>query len=112
MDPRAARTPEPPYYCVVFTSGRCAGHDADYGETSARMVELASTMPGFLGVESARDAEGVGLTVSYWESEEAIRVWREHAEHRVAQRAGRDRFYQWYELRVCRVERATSFRRR
>jgi heme-degrading monooxygenase HmoA len=111
MDPRAAATLEPPYYCVIFTSRRAGGHDEEYGRASQRMNELARTMPGFLGVESARDSEGVGITVSYWASEEAIRNWREHAEHRVVQKAGRDRFYQWYELRVCRVERARAFRR-
>lgn len=110
MDSRAAVTPPPPYYCVVFTSRRVDAHGADYAATSERMTELARSMPGFLGVESMRDAEGVGITVSYWQSEEAIRNWREHAEHRVAQKDGRHRFYQWYELRVCRVERATSFR--
>jgi heme-degrading monooxygenase HmoA len=111
MDSRAASTPQPPYYAVIFTSRRTDGHDADYGRASERMLELARAVPGYLGVESVRDAEGVGITVSYWESEEAIRRWREHAEHRVTQKAGRDRFYQWYEVRVCRVERAKSFRR-
>lgn len=109
MDPRAATTPDPPYWCVVFTSRRTEPHAEEYAAMSQRMVELARTMPGFLGMESARDGDGVGITVSYWESEEAIRHWRDHAEHRVAQKAGRDRFYTWYELRVCRVERAYSF---
>jgi len=111
MDPRAATTPDPPYWCVVFTSLRAAGNEAEYGEAAGRMAELARGMPGFLGMESVRDADGVGITVSYWESEEAIRRWREHAEHRVVQKAGYDRFYEWFELRVGRVERARSFRR-
>ena len=110
MEPRAAATPRPPYYCVIFTSRRKKHIEDDYGDASARMLELASGMPGFLGIESARDPEGIGITVSYWESEEAIKNWREHAEHLMVQRMGRDRFYEWYESRVGKVERATSFR--
>ena len=113
MDPRPpAITPRPPYYCVVFTSRRTKMHEDEYYQATERMVALAQTIPGYLGMESARDAEGVGITVSYWESEEAIRDWRENAEHLVVQRMGRDRFYDWYEIRVARVERATSFRNR
>jgi heme-degrading monooxygenase HmoA len=76
-----------------------------------RMVELARQQPGFLGIESARSADGVGITVSYWESEESIRRWHEQAEHREAQRLGRGRWYDAFQLRVCRVERAYGFER-
>ncbi len=71
-----------------------------------RMVELASGQPGFLGVESARDGGGFGITVSYWRDLEAIAAWRRHAEHRVAQERGRSSWYAHYELRVAQVERA------
>ena len=108
--PNGATTPKPPYYCVIFTSRRKPGIDDDYGEASERMMELGTKMPGFLGIESARNNEGFGITVSYWESEEAIRNWREHAEHRVVQRKGRENFYEWYESRVGRIERAVSFK--
>jgi len=110
MEERAAKTPEPPYYCVIFTSRKRPDLGNDYGDAAARMHELAREMPGYLGIESARDAEGVGITVSYWESEETIRNWREHAEHRVVQKLGRERFYEWYESRVGKIERAVSFR--
>ena len=68
--------------------------------------ELAARQPGYLGVESVRGADGFGITVSYWESQEAIRAWRDEAEHRIAQDRGRREWYEAYELRVCRVERA------
>ena len=71
------------------------------------MVELARRQPGFLGIESAR--EGVGITVSYWDSEAAIRAWHSNAEHQLAQREGYRVFYQSFRLRVARVERAYEF---
>jgi heme-degrading monooxygenase HmoA len=100
-----ARLPQPPYYAVIFSSRRTAG-DEGYEQMAARMVELAAQQPGFLGAESARSADGFGITVSYWRSEADIAAWRQHAEHRLAQEGGRARWYEHYELRVARVERA------
>ena len=100
-------TPEPPYYAVIFTSQRTAG-DHGYAETARRMVELAREQPGFLGVDSARDDE-LGITVSYWRDLESIRAWKAQAEHREAQRLGRERWYRRFTLRVARVERCASF---
>src|SRR5689334_10777378 len=99
-----AETPKAPYYAVIFSSVRAAADGDGYGDMAERMLELAREQPGFLGVESVRDAEGRGITVSYWESLEAVRRWGTHAEHRLAQAAGRERFYAAYRLRVCRVE--------
>ena len=101
-----ANTPPPPYYAVIFTSIRTADDPAGYEAMAERMVELARHQPGFLGIESARGADGLGITVSYWTSEAAIRGWREHAEHAIAQQRGREQWYERYELRVARVERA------
>ena len=105
MDSGFARTPRPPYYAVIFTSLRTDG-DAGYGATADRMVELAAQQPGYLGVESVRGADGLGITVSYWESEAAIAAWRAHAEHTLARERGRSDWYAHYELRVAKVERA------
>ena len=99
-----APTPKPPYYAVIFTSLR-TDEDRGYGRMAERMVELAGQQPGFLGVESARDAGGLGITVSYWESEEAIAQWKANAEHQVAQATGKKTWYSDYQLRVARVER-------
>jgi heme-degrading monooxygenase HmoA len=99
-----ATTPEAPYYAVIFTSLRKEG-DRGYEAMAERMVELASRQPGFLGVESVRDSGGLGITVSYWASEEAIAAWKAHFEHRVAQETGRRVWYSGYRLRVARVER-------
>ena len=107
-----AKTPEPPYYAVVFTSLRNDADDAGYAVTADRMVELASVQPGFLGIESVRGADGSGITVSYWSNLEAIRNWRDVTEHRVAQASGRSTWYDEFKLRICRVERETSFVRK
>jgi heme-degrading monooxygenase HmoA len=107
---RPATTPEPPYYAVIFTSQRTGVVDG-YDAMSDRMLELAAQQPGFLGIESARGVDGFGITVSYWESEEAIANWRRHAEHRVAQTTGMERWYEQFVTRVAKVERIRAFER-
>src|ERR1043165_5014516 len=94
-----AKTPNPPYYAVIFTSQRTAVDDG-YDRTAVRMIELAEQMPGFLGVESARSSDALGITVSYWLDEASIRAWREHAEHKIAQERGNKVWYEDYFLRI------------
>jgi len=103
--PTFANTPEPPYYAVVFSSQRTDG-DNGYGQMAARMVELAARQPGFIGVESVRGADGFGITVSYWKSAEAIAAWKADVEHLAAQEMGKRAWYEHYELRIAKVERA------
>jgi heme-degrading monooxygenase HmoA len=104
-----ARTPEPPYYAVIFTSRRTDG-DQGYAEAAERMVELAREQPGFLGVESARGEDGLGITVSYWASETAILAWKLHPEHSAIRERGRSTWHSACNTRVCRVERAYGFK--
>jgi heme-degrading monooxygenase HmoA len=110
MPPTASRL-STPYYAVVFTSVRTNQDAEGYALTADRMMELAAQQPGYLGIESARGDDGLGITVSYWDSLDSIRKWREHAEHRLAQRDGKSKWYAQYRLRVCKVEEEIVFRR-
>ena len=93
-----------PYVAVIFTSVRTPG-DSGYGDTAQRMEELAARQPGYLGIEAARDADGFGITVSYWVDEQSARAWKDVAEHAEAQRRGRDEWYESYTVRVATVTR-------
>lgn len=96
---------KPPYYAVIFASMRTPG-DQGYEDTAHRMAQLATTMPGYLGIESARSADGFGITVSYWRDEASIAQWKRQMDHAMAQERGKREWYQHYELRVAKVERA------
>jgi heme-degrading monooxygenase HmoA len=100
-----AATPEPPYVAVIFTSKRTL-EDRGYDAVSDRMVELGSTYPGFLGIESARGADGLGITVSYWKDLESVKAWKMNQEHQRAQAAGKATWYDSYSVRIATVERA------
>ena len=101
-----ARTPEPPYYAVIFTSQRTPVDDDGYHHTAGRMAELAKDMPGYLGAESTRGEDGLGITVCYWATEADVANWKQQMEHRAAQERGKQVWYEHYELRVAKVERA------
>jgi heme-degrading monooxygenase HmoA len=103
-----ADTPPPPYYAVIFTSQRTEGDDEGYGIMARAMVTWAASQPGTLGIESARGASGVGITVAYFSDPAAIRAWKENVEHLAAQKLGKERWYAHYQLRVARVERDYS----
>ncbi|GAA1976175.1 antibiotic biosynthesis monooxygenase family protein [Kitasatospora viridis] len=109
-DRAPARLPAPPYYAVVFTAVRTSG-DNGYQETDDRLMELAADEPGFLGVDAARGADGLGITVTYWQDEQSIAAWRNHAEHALARKYGREHWYSSYALHVTKVERAYGFTR-
>jgi heme-degrading monooxygenase HmoA len=106
MSDEIAKTPQPPYYAVIFSSLRTEG-DNGYGETADRMEELAKQQPGYLGIESAHS--GLGITVSYWRSLEEIAAWKRVVDHAEAQRRGRADWYTAYCTRIAKVERAYSF---
>jgi len=101
--------PEPLYFAVIFTSLRHPRAGDGYAEMAERMEELARQQPGFHGVESARGEDGVGITVSYWDSLEAVAAWGRHAEHLLAQKFGREKWYESYTLRVSAVLHVRNF---
>ncbi|MCE3279080.1 MAG: antibiotic biosynthesis monooxygenase [Bacteroidetes bacterium] len=97
-----AKTPQPPYYAVIFTSERTEIKEG-YEDTAERMLALAADQDGFLGIESAR--EEIGITVSYWRDLDSIRKWKMNTEHKQAQQKGRTEWYKNYKTRICLVER-------
>jgi heme-degrading monooxygenase HmoA len=105
-----ARTPEPPYYAVIFTNWLSPQEGDDYSETAEHMEQLAMQQEGYLGLESVRD--GLGITISYWDSLDAIRRWKETVDHLQAQRKGRESWYSEYKVRICKVEKDYAFERK
>lgn len=104
------KAPEAPGYVVVFVSQRSDG-DNGYGEMAARMVELVESYGGYLGAKSVRDAQGLGITVSYWRNLDDIARWKADAEHQAAQHLGFEKWYEHFRLTVAKVERDEAWMR-
>jgi heme-degrading monooxygenase HmoA len=96
---------------VIFTSVRTQLDDAGYQGAAVTMEALAKVQPGFLDVVSVRDANGLGVTISYWESEDAAKAWRDHPDHKMIREKGREIWYAYYTLEVTRVTRRYAWSR-
>ena len=95
-----------PYYAVIFTS-LLTDQTEGYIEMAEAMENLAKLQPGYVGFESAR--EKVGITISYWKSLDDIKNWKANLDHLMAQKQGREQWYRWYNVRICKVEREYEF---
>ncbi len=106
-----AETPEPPYVAVIFTSQRSDEDEAGYHAMADEMQRLGSQQPGFLGIESARRTDGLGITVAYYRTAADARAWKGHVDHLAAQKLGRERWYRAYRVRIAEVTREYGYAR-
>jgi heme-degrading monooxygenase HmoA len=76
----------------------------DYNATAGHMLTLVSKMPGFVSLDVFNNAAGETLIYGKFESDEALKQWRDHEGHRAA-RDRRAEFYDEYSVEVCEVIR-------
>lgn len=103
---KIASTPTPPYYAVIFTN-LLNEEQEGYLEMAELMESLVVNQEGYLGHESVRD--GLGITISYWDSLESIKKWKMNSEHLLAQKLGREKWYKQFKTRICKVEKDYEF---
>jgi heme-degrading monooxygenase HmoA len=103
--PFISKTPKPPYYAVVFTSINADVDHTEHAETYKRMVALAQSYDGYLGIEPARNYDGSRVAVVYWKDHESILAFARDPEHMIAKKKGREIWYSHYMIRICKVER-------
>lgn len=96
---------------VLFRSRLRADAGEEYTRTAQRMLELASSMPGFVSFKGFTAADAERVSIIEFESEEAIAAWYRHPEHLAAQQQGRERFYEEYRIQVCSPVRDYGFTR-
>ncbi len=88
-------------YAVIFVSKLKDPESSAYGAMAQKMEEFVKAQPGYLGIDSVRNAEGEGITVSYWDSLQAIEKWKADDRHLVAQQRGKDDWYAHYKIVVA-----------
>jgi heme-degrading monooxygenase HmoA len=96
---------------AIFRSRLLEENSEEFSELAARMLDLARSMPGFLSYKVYLADDGERCSVIEFDSRDHLQAWRDHPEHRDAQRIGRDRYYEEYSLHVCEPERESLFRR-
>ena len=96
---------------VVLFRSKLVNAPDGYDVMAQEMEDLARTMPGFVDVKAYKAEDGERLTVVWWENEETLKGWRENVRHRVAQRIGREQWYDYYKLEVAEIVRKNIFNR-
>ncbi len=96
---------------VVFRSRLNPGVEAEYGPRASEILELAKRQPGFVSFQGFSSDDGERVAIVEFETIEHVEAWAQHAEHRVAQQQGRDRFYAEYSLQICEPIRNSTFQR-
>jgi len=94
-----------PKIVIVFRTRLNPGVEAEISEMGGRMYALASAIPGFLSYKDFGAEDGEFVTIVEFDTAENLAAWRNHPEHMEAQKAGRERFFSWFQIQVCRVER-------
>ena len=94
-------------YAVIFEVEPEAGREQDYLGIAARLRPELEKIDGFISIERFRslNQEGKILSLSFWRDEEAVARWRQQEQHQAAQRAGRNRIFRDYRIRVAAVMR-------
>jgi heme-degrading monooxygenase HmoA len=98
------KTPDPPYYTVIFTSVRTEV-DEGYSEMNEALWLDAQKLPGFIGAEAFRDEDRFGVTVLYFKDLETIHEWSKYQKHLRAKEMGKQKWYSDYRVRIAKVER-------
>jgi heme-degrading monooxygenase HmoA len=94
-------------HAVIFEVEPKDGREADYLELAAALKADLEKIDGFISVERFRslNTEGKLLSLSFWRDADAVKRWREHAKHRLAQARGRGEVFADYRISVAEIER-------
>lgn len=96
---------------IVLFRSKLVDQPDGYADMAQEMLDAAKTMPGFIDVKAFKADDGERLTLVWWRDEETLRGWRTHARHLVAQRLGRERWYEYYKIEVAEIIRTNEFAR-
>ena len=97
---------------VLFRSMLTAEAGDDYATMADEMLARARTLPGFIDFKSFSADDGERLSVIRWESQETLRAWTDDLRHVVAQRLGREKWYEYFRVEVADVVRSYGFGRK
>jgi heme-degrading monooxygenase HmoA len=96
---------------VIFVAQRTGDDDDAYNAAAVQMAALAALQPGYIGIDSVRGSDGLGITVSYWRDDDAAKAWRDNPQHTAIRDAGRSRWYSQYSLHVAEVTRSYDWQK-
>ena len=92
---------------VIFEVEMKPGREKDYFALASSLRPQLEAIDGFISVERFQSvaSEGKYVSLSFWRDEQAVKSWREHAEHRIAQAQGKKTIIADFRIRVAEVVR-------
>ena len=92
---------------VIFEAQPREGQQEAYLSLAAALRPELEKIEGFISIERFQSLSEHGkiLSLSWWRDEASVARWRNFEQHRAAQRAGRERIFRDYRLRVAEVVR-------
>lgn len=92
---------------VIFEVWPAEGRVEEYLEIAHELRSELEKIDGFISIERFESIYEPGkyLSLSVFRDEDAVKAWREHAEHRMAQARGKGGIFADYRLRVAEVLR-------
>jgi heme-degrading monooxygenase HmoA len=96
---------------IVFRSRLTPEAGEDYRALDAELEHQVLAQPGYMAHKSYQATDGERLTLVWFRDQESLRSWKMHPRHLEAQRRGRERWYEFYEMDVAEVVRGSRFHR-
>jgi heme-degrading monooxygenase HmoA len=96
---------------ILFRSKLADAAGEGYPEMASEMLERARQMPGFIDFKSYKSDDGERLSVIRWQDEVTLAAWRNDVRHQVAQKFGREKWYEYYKIEVAQLVRESEFER-
>ncbi|WP_196890019.1 antibiotic biosynthesis monooxygenase family protein [Aureivirga sp. CE67] len=91
-------------YAVIFVSERTDFDEEGYQKMAVEIENLVHKQNGFLGLDFGKDEKRI--TISYWETLEDIKNWKNNPRHQKAIADGKAKWYKNYSLRICKIEKS------
>ncbi|MGB5919614.1 antibiotic biosynthesis monooxygenase family protein [Arcobacter sp.] len=101
-------------YAVIFEVWPNRNGKEEYLNIASQLKLFLEEQKGFISIERFQSLVNQDklLSLSFWEDEEAITIWRNLLEHRIAQKKGRNELFDDYRIRVSEVVRDYSMSQR
>ena len=104
-----AMSPEVGQVVTVFRSRLRPEAVGAYADDAGRIAALARTMPGYVEHKAFAADDGERVTLVTFADRASHDGWRDHPEHRAAQRRGIADYYRTYSIQVGTTDYASGF---
>ena len=90
-------------YAVIFKA-EINELDEQYFDMAEKLRQLAVETYGCIDITSVTEGS-IDITITYWQSLDDIKKWKQDEGHLIAQKLGKEKWYKSYQVQVVEVIR-------